>query len=70
MAIRRLAVTPDRFDAVLDFGVRDGLLAYEQILRDEAREDYRTNVLIWATLAAGRVAKEKKAPAKPPILKD
>lgn len=70
MAIRRLAGTPDRYETVLDYGVRDGLLAYEQILRDEARMDYHTSTLVWAALAATGATKQKKPPAAPPILKD
>lgn len=51
----------------MQYTLRDGLTAYVEILKDDARHQYRTDVLIWATLAPHQ-KKASQPPALPPIL--
>jgi hypothetical protein len=60
---------PDQLDRVLDWDVRDGLLAIEARMKDEAMADHRHAELIWAVLAAGGKSKDDRGPTPPPILR-
>lgn len=57
---------PDRIEEVLSWTVRDGLEAYVACLRERAREDYRTELFLWAILAPWR--KEPSDPPQPPAI--
>lgn len=47
----------------MQWTLRDGLLAYAEIMKDDAHAQYRSDVLVWATLAP-----HSKQPGKPPAL--
>ncbi len=47
----------------MQYTLRDGLTAYVEILKADALQQYRSDVLIWATLAPH----QKKA-SQPPML--
>ena len=55
---------------MLDWPVRDGMLAFEEQLRADAVVEYHHAVLQWTVLFAAGRAKSKKPPPKPAILKD
>jgi hypothetical protein len=46
------------------------MLAYEDLLRDDARQAHDHDTLVWAILAAGGRTKERRGPKPPPILRD
>ena len=57
----------ERFDVILAWPLRDVLLAYEHLLRQEALTDYRLSVLAYAVLAPW--SKDMKPPKLPPLLR-
>jgi hypothetical protein len=62
--VRRVAVyDPERVERVMYWPLRDLFLAYSHILQESARENYATEVQVWATIAV-----HKKRPGKPPAL--
>jgi hypothetical protein len=54
---------PARIEEVQGWALRDLFLAYVHRVRIEARRQYETEVLVWATLAP-----HQKNPARPPDL--
>jgi hypothetical protein len=52
----------------MQWTLRDGLIAYAEILKDDAHAQYRNEYLIWATLAP-HYKKTPAAPSLPPILR-
>ncbi len=58
--------SPDRYDAVLRWPLREALLAYIERLKASARQLYDRDLLIWAILAP--YSKDARAPKLPEIL--
>jgi hypothetical protein len=62
---------PDHYERVLRWPLREALLAFEQKLKREAREDYQQELMRFA-IRSPWIAKssERKPPDPPPILRD
>lgn len=67
--IRALAGTPDRIPAVRRWPVREGLLAYLDMVKRDAWEEVRHARLLWAVLL-GRTQEPVPYPDTPDLLKD
>jgi hypothetical protein len=59
---------PARVEVVLDWGLRDVLLAYVAILKERERTKYYVDLLLWAMLAP-YVKRKERPPQLPKILK-
>jgi hypothetical protein len=57
-----------RFDEVMDWPLRELLLAFVARLRSRARETYALELLVWAALAPHQ-KKAQKPPSIPSILR-
>ena len=69
MMIRSAAgFDPARFEEVRDWPLRDLFLNYLERQKEIARENYHTELLIWAVLAPYR-KRPSRAPDLPKILK-
>lgn len=55
---------PDRIQEVLNWSARDAIEAYLHHVRARAREDYRTQLLVWA--ARSPYEKQPSEPPAPP----
>ena len=53
---------------MIEWPLRDLFLHFTEMLKDRAREQYRTDVLVWAILAPYQ-KRASKPPAIPSILK-
>jgi hypothetical protein len=56
---------PGRYDAVMDWPLRDLFLGFIDRLRDQAQRNYEIELLVWAILAP-----HQKRPQKPPDVPD
>jgi len=63
------AYNPLRCPEILGWPLRDALLAYEEHLKERAREDYKDAVLVFAVLAP-HLKKGAKPPKIPRILRE
>lgn len=52
----------------MDWPLRDVLLNFSEMMKDQAREQYRADLLVWAVLAPWQ-KRASKPPALPSILK-
>ena len=59
-----------RYAEVIKWPLAEALASYEARLRESARRDYQTEVLVWSTLAATGATKQRKPPELPAILRD
>jgi hypothetical protein len=67
--IRELAgFDPARFDAVMEWPLREMFLAYIDRLKDEALKRYQFDVSVWAALAPHK-KKQTQPPDVPAILR-
>lgn len=65
---RVMAGDPGRLPALLLLPVRDVVLAYHQLVQQEARMEWRLERLMWAS--GVRFNGRKECPAMPDVLKD
>ena len=54
---------PDRAEVIAGWPVREGLLCYLNKLRERARENFRTDVMVWAFQSPYCKADPPKLPA-------
>jgi len=60
---------PEDFDRVLRWPLRDALLAFENVLREQAAVEYRHASLLYAVMAPHLKKGKLKAPKVPKILR-
>jgi hypothetical protein len=66
--VRRLSgYDPERYQTVAERPLRETLLAYRECLKSDAREHYRLERIVWASLAP-HIKDPPDAPDLPPIL--
>jgi len=69
MIVREVAeYDPARFDALMDWPLRDLFLAFIERLKRQARRSYEVDVLVWAVLAPYQ-KRQTKPPGLPAILR-
>lgn len=61
---------PGRYEQVLDWPVAEAMEAYQQMLRREAGQQYKLQVLMWAVLAQSGATRQKRPPKPPKILSE
>ena len=67
--VRELAgYDPERAAQVLRWPLREGLLAYVDVLKKQAREEYKIAVLAWAPQAP-YMKEDSRPPSLPKILR-
>lgn len=59
---------PGRFDEVMDWPLRDLFLGFLERVQERARQNYQTELLVWAALAPHQ-KRQSKPPDLPAVLK-